>query len=55
MEGDQLYVVVLLGGLLLQIPQDLLKGVELALVDIGLVDLISHNNEVFLSSKGNDI
>lgn len=55
MERNQLYVVILLGGLLLEIPQDFLKGVKLALVDIGLVNLIGHNDEVFLSSEGDDI
>lgn len=47
-EGGELDAVVDAGLLLLHLAQDALEAVELAHEDVGLVDLVGHNDEVLL-------
>lgn len=53
-EGSELDAVVFAGILLLHLAQDALEAVELANEDVGLVDLISHENQVLLAGKVDD-
>jgi hypothetical protein len=54
-QRDQLDVVVLTGLLLLQLAQALLEGDELALEDVGLVDLVGNNDQTLLSGDIKDL
>lgn len=47
-------LVILSGGLLLQLAQNALEAMELSNEDVGLVHLVSHENEVLLAGKVND-
>lgn len=50
----KLETVVLAGGLLLNLAEDLLEAVELANEDVGLVDLIGHDDQVLLGGEVKD-
>lgn len=53
-EGGELDAVVLSRVLLLQLAKDLLEAVELANEDVGLVDLVGHDDEVLLAGELED-
>lgn len=50
-ERGQLDVVVLSGVLLLQLAENALEAVELADEDVGLVDLVGHDDELLLAGE----
>lgn len=49
-QGGEFDTVVLAGGLLLQLAQNALEGVELANEDVGLVNFVSHHHKLLLRS-----
>lgn len=53
-EGGELDLVVLAGVLLLHLAEDRLEAVELADKDVGLVDLVGHDEEVLFVGKVDD-
>lgn len=53
-EGSKFNAAVLASVLLLHLAQDALEAVELANEDVGLVDLVSHEDDVLLAGKVND-
>lgn len=50
-ERGKLDIIILSRVLLLQLAQDTLEAVELANEDVGLVDLVSHNDELLLAGE----